>query len=100
LLIKDAVRLIDKILTLAVLFCFLGLFRTYMIGLVILLSNQKFSFQNTKPIVSLHGNVHFFDIIQINEVSTRHDMNYGQIGYPTLVVKLINVTKAEPLFGT
>ena len=36
----------------------------------------------------------------INEVSTRHDMNYGQLRYPTLVDKIINVTKAEPLFGT
>ena len=34
-----------------------------------------------------------------NEVSTRHDMNYGQISYPTLVVKLINFTKAELLSG-
>ena len=37
---------------------------------------------------------------QPNEVSTRRDMNYGQIRYPTLVVKLINFTKAEPLFDT
>jgi hypothetical protein len=38
----------------------------------------------------------------INEVSTRHDMNYGQVWYPTrlLVDKLIHFTKAEPLFGT
>ena len=35
-----------------------------------------------------------------NEVYTRHDMNYGQIMYPTLVAKLINFTMAEPLFGT
>ena len=35
-----------------------------------------------------------------NEVSTRHDMNYGQVGYPTLVDKIINFPKAEPLFGT
>ena len=35
-----------------------------------------------------------------NEVSTRHDMNYGQVRYPTLVDKMINLTKAEPLFGT
>jgi hypothetical protein len=35
-----------------------------------------------------------------NEVSTRHDMNHGQIRYPTLVVKLVNFTKAEPLFCT
>ena len=36
----------------------------------------------------------------VKEVSTRHDMNYGQVWYPTLVDKLINFTKAEPLFGT
>ena len=35
-----------------------------------------------------------------NEVSTRHDMNYGQVRYPTLVDEIINFTKAEPLFGT
>ena len=35
-----------------------------------------------------------------NEVSTRHDMNYEQIRYPNLVVKLIDFNKAEPLFGT
>ena len=35
-----------------------------------------------------------------NAVSTRHDMNYGQVRYPTLVDKIINFTKAEPLFGT
>ena len=35
-----------------------------------------------------------------NEVSTSHDMNYEQIRYPTLVVELINFTKAENLFGT
>ena len=35
-----------------------------------------------------------------NEVFTRHDMNYGQERYPTLVDKIINFTKAEPLFGT
>ena len=35
-----------------------------------------------------------------NEVSTRHDMNYGKVRYPTLVDKIINFTKAEPLFGT
>ena len=34
-----------------------------------------------------------------NEVSTRYDMNYGQIRYPTLVVKLINFTETEPLFA-
>ena len=34
------------------------------------------------------------------EVFTRHDVNYGQVWYPTLVDKLINFTKAEPLFGT
>jgi hypothetical protein len=34
-----------------------------------------------------------------NEVSTLHDMNYdGQVWYPTLVDKLINFTKIEPLF--
>ena len=38
--------------------------------------------------------------VKLNEVSTRHDMNYGQIRYPTLVVELINFTKAEPLFVT
>ena len=35
-----------------------------------------------------------------NEVSTRHDMTYGQVRYPTLVDKIINFTKAEPLFDT
>lgn len=38
--------------------------------------------------------------LQPNEVSTCHDMNYGQVWYPTLVDKLKNFTKAEPLFGT
>ena len=31
-----------------------------------------------------------------NEVSTCHDMKNGQKRYPTLVVRLINFTKAEP----
>ena len=31
---------------------------------------------------------------------TRHDMNYGQVWYPTLVDRLMNFTEAEPLFGT
>jgi hypothetical protein len=35
-----------------------------------------------------------------NEVFTRHAMNYGQIRYPTLVVKFIKLTKAESLIGT
>ena len=33
-----------------------------------------------------------------NEVSTRHDMNYGQAWYPALVDKLIDFTKAESFF--
>ena len=31
---------------------------------------------------------------------TRHDMNYGQVKYPTLVDRLMNFTETEPLFGT
>ena len=37
---------------------------------------------------------------QLNEVTTRYDMKYGQVWYPTLVDKLINFTKAEPIFDT
>ncbi len=37
--------------------------------------------------------------IEVNEVSTHHDMSNGQVSYPTLVDKIINFTKAEPLFG-
>ena len=40
------------------------------------------------------------DILSTNEVSTCHDMNSGHIRYPTLVVKLINFTKTEPLFDS
>ena len=47
--------------------------------------------------IFLRSNLNF---LTSNEVSTRHDMNYGQVRYPTLVDKLINFTKAEPLFGT
>ena len=35
-----------------------------------------------------------------NQVSTCHDMNYGQVWYLALVDKLINFTKAEPFFDT
>ena len=38
--------------------------------------------------------------VETNEVSTRHDMNYGQVRYPNLVDEIINFTKTEPLFGT
>ena len=43
---------------------------------------------------------HLADSSMSNEVSTHHDMNYGQVWYPTLVDKLIDFTKAEPLFAT
>ena len=33
-----------------------------------------------------------------NEISTCHDMNYGQVRYPTLVDEIINFTKSEPFF--
>ena len=35
-----------------------------------------------------------------NQVSTCHDMNYGQVRYLTLIDKIKNITKAEPFFGT
>ena len=55
--------------------------------------------KNLKLWIDSKINLKNADLIFDNEVSTRHDMSYGQVWYSTLVDKLINFTKAEPLFS-